>query len=371
MEEDSAKKDLVPSSGRALSPISNEKNRLIQQTVSDALDLIPETGPMPQPDLNKVGQWEFREEDYSQLKVWAPIVDFDHPVFGLPGSPYSNDFASQLEGFADYLAERSTEKRSSIQNWLENGRILRVVLSGEGIYPTTEPGPLLLGSLPALQELWCPSLGLNHLDLSGVPELRHLDCAFNSLIELDLTPTLKLKRLDCSDNEMPVIDLSPATELLGLDCNSNILAELDLSRVNKLLELDCSYNPLCELDLTHVPGLVQLQCCGIDEWRPVTNRSFIESQLHEFDLMPVPSLKVLDCDNNHLTKLDLTSVPELTKLRCRRNNLTELDLTPVPELTMLNCMRNKLSELDIRDCPNLAAVFVDPFWKSRNAQNNW
>lgn len=299
---DSAKKGLVPGAGQALSSVSNGKTRLIEHEVPDALDLIPETRPVPRVVMHKVGQWELREEDFQQLQVWARLFDMEITVEDL-----ADHLASTARGFGYYSS-----------NWVRDGRIEIAVLSN------LNSRNLPLELVPSLRELECASNFLREIDLSRVPNLQRFSCAINQLEKLNLTPTPHLDYLEVFGNSLEYLDLRPVPHLLDLGCELNDLTELDIAPVPDLMSLNCSNNSINFLDLKPARHLHELYCWG-----------------------------------NNLLELDLTNNKKLITLQCSDNTISDLDLSGLSRLEDLGCQNNSLEVLDIRPCPLLRRVDVD------------
>jgi len=71
-------------------------------------------------------------------------------------------------------------------------------------------------------------------------------------------------------------------------------------------------------------------------------------------VLDCPSLLVLWCHINRLTELEL-NCPSLKTLRCQHNQLTKLELN-CPSLKTLHCQTNRLTKLQL-DCPSLQKLW--------------
>ena len=117
-----------------------------------------------EPSRRRIGSYEFREPDYSQILIWASAVGI---------SP--KELVAKLQD-----AEQFT---------VSDGAITVVQWMFEGI-------ELDLSKVPDLEELYCDDSQLVELDLSRVPNLKTLWCNDSKLIELDLSRLLNLEQFN-------------------------------------------------------------------------------------------------------------------------------------------------------------------------------
>lgn len=238
--------------------------------------------------LYRIGDYEFRESDYLQIKRWARKLEKipeevvsglseSVTVFDRDGSAVDSREGLQVKDGAIVFMSWDFERFPLTDwEWSEESKLESLEISNLLLDPVpTLPGGLRrfvcrenmlplkvdLSVASALQHLECVGMDLFELDLSRTPALRHLDCAGNyHLFYLDLSGVPALRHLDCSGNEFMKLDLSAVPALRYLACGYNKLSHLDLSRVPALRYLECSSNRLMQLDLTHNPNLRKLVC---------------------------------------------------------------------------------------------------------------
>ena len=272
----------------------------------------------------RLGEYEFREADYRQIRFWANALGLSSEVVlermmsGRCGDR-DEDIAFGVEdGAIVSLALDFLKLPITSFEWQPGLQIKRLAFTHQ--HPV---GPVQLAvNLPSLNEFCFDYTGALVINLGLLPRLTNLSCGGNQLTELDLSNVPGLTKLRCGDNQLTELDLSNVSGLRRIECEGNQLTELDLSNVPGLTELRCSRNQLTELDLSNVPGLTELLC--------------YENQLTELDLSNLPGLIELVCSENQLTELDLSNLPELTELGCGSNHLTELDLSNVPGIEAEN-----------------------------------
>jgi Leucine-rich repeat (LRR) protein len=285
MEDDAPKALIVrPTSG--LQQHDSGAEKVLSRIVSDALTIargrdIADTSPRIQ-----IGKYEFREQDYRQIVIWAEATD-----------------ASPVE-LIHILEEETNTFPDGSSFEVSDGKIIHVIFPERIAF---KPERLVFKNRKII--------------ISHVPNLEKIGCGWNHLTEIDLSNVPALTSLTCDGNQLTELDLSNVPALTNLECSLNALTELNLSNVPALTILDCGENQLTELDVSNVPELTDLQC--------------YYNELTELNLSNVPALTSLTCDGNQLTELDLSNLPALTHLYCEKTQLTELDLSNVPELTLL------------------------------------
>jgi hypothetical protein len=297
---------LVVQGQRSLAEVGAGPRSILSSVVSDALAVARSREKALAAARFRIGNYGFREPDYSQLLIWAKALEIEP------------------EALVQQLEKTSFEYPSETKNifTVEQGAIVSLAWD--------------LKALPLKTFDWVRGLSIWELAVFG-KEAEHPNISFSlPCLRWLFIGSIKLKKLD----------LSNVPNLTELSCSENQLTRLDLSHAPNLTKLDCYKNQLTRLDVSNVPGLTGLLCS--------------ENQLTEFDLSNVPNLTSLLCSENQLTKLDLSNVPNLTDLYCPNNQLTELDLSNVPGLTKLHCRNNRLTKLDVRANTALTELRCDP-----------
>jgi hypothetical protein len=244
--------------------------RLLTRMNTDVLRFTESRTAVSAKKLRRLGRFEFCEEDYQQLQLWA-----------------RQRTGVSAEDLANYLAHEALAK-SIIDpelQWLERGRI-KAIRIGENFWAGWKGQfrALDLSRTPQLVTLLCDYNHLTELDLSNVPLLTTLSCVHNQLTELNLSNLPLLRSLSCWANQLKELDLSNVPSLTGLFCNRNQLTKLDLTNVPLLKLLFCANNRLSRLDVSNLSMLIDM----------------------------------LDCEGNFLTELDIRNCPGLEIVRCDR-----------------------------------------------------
>ncbi len=104
-----------------------------------------------------------------------------------------------------------------------------------------------------------------------------------------------------------------------------------------------------------LPNLTTLLCRGREDWIP---DEYGPGLLSELDVSCNPHLKVLEFNNNHITKIDLSKNPELEVVGGRSNALTELDISHNPMLTDLDMSINHIETLDFSNSKLLKNIYA-------------
>lgn len=234
---------------------------------------------------------------------------------------------------------------------------------------------------------------LSELDVSNNTGLIELHCDNNRLTSLDVSKNTSLTTLYFSDNRLSEIDISHNGRLRYLGCRNNPLSVLDLTYCYTLLTnylsgdrgsndeyvlFDDHYARKSELwideeqAVIYVDGKIPLHssyfpdanflscvmCFDTDEdgfLSPEEIDSVTELRCYDEDIYDLSgiefftSLRVLQCDFNHLSTLDLSQNTKLVELDCCGNRLTKLNLEKSPFLTVLDCSINSINELIIPD----------------------
>ena len=284
MSEDH-EKSLIVRPRSELESAGSGPRAILSRMVSDALALAlsKERLLARSPARFRVGDDEFCEPDYRQLKLWGAALNL-----------------APEEVVIRFKREESFK--------VENGAIVELCWNFE--------------LLPLADFQWVDGLAIRNLEFTG------------KAISKKLSPKLPLlQRLDCVALGLAELELSSVPGLTKLACSNNQLTELDLSSVPGLTGLWCYSNPLTELDLSSVPGLTVLSCHS--------------DQLTELDLSSVPGLTKLTCHSNQLTELDLSSVPRIGMLYCSSNSISMLDIRPCKALVTLECGEHVLLKKNV------------------------
>jgi hypothetical protein len=210
---------------------------VVSRIVGDALALARAREPTRLEALIRVGNFEFREQDYRQLLNWAAAAEM------------------RPDKFINALQQAKNVFWDGTSFVIEDGRIVQVA------FP--------------------PNLLRSNLDLSNAPYLTRLKCDYNNLLALDLTHVPKLRELYCEGNRLSKIDLSNVAKLEILCCGKNSLSSIDLSNVPELITLSCGWNRIKALILPKT--LLKLSC--------------VKTELQNLDLEQTPRIDYLACDS--------------------------------------------------------------------------
>ena len=170
------------------------------------------------------------------------------------------------------------------------------------------------GRVGDLTYLYCSSLNLTSLDVSGLTSLTHLYCDYNSLTSLDVSGLTSLTALFARSNNLTSLDVSGLTSLQLLYIYNNNLTSLDVSGLTALNYLHCFNNSLTGLDVSGLTSLTTLYC-------------YNNSLTGLLDVSGATSLTRLRCDNNSLTSLDVSGITTLDEMDCQNNSLTSITAT--------------------------------------------
>lgn len=175
-------------------------------------------------------------------------------------------------------------------------------------------------------------LDFSDLNLTHIPSLeekifyniRMLFISDNKLnCKLDFRNLKNLLVFDCSSNNLKLLPLLPL-DIEEINCRNNEIISIDDFKNHKILRLDISFNKL-----KHIPIISTLKILTCDN-------------NHITDIHFQPNLETLDCRNNKITKL--ITYPNLLCLECDNNILDSIN--PMPKLTHLYCTNNKLISLN-------------------------
>ena len=341
-------------------------------------EMIKEALAVARGPLLKIGEYEWCEPDYRQIRLWGEALNLVpeeviRRILSIGSLRYhTEDGEGRMHPQTAFDRGRIRKLNWDLSalplaafNWVEGLEIEYLRVTGMGLLRNREKVtiPALHLDLPKLEVLHCSNIGVHELDLSRVPALTTLTCSSNQLAKLDLSSVPKLTTLNCNSNRLTNLDLSRVPQLEELRCEDNQVAILDLFNLPALERLWCGKNPFSDLDLSTTPLLYKLAC---DESRftkldlshvPALIELFWgNSRLTELDLSHVPTLEKLACDGNALTALDLSAIPMLNTIWCNDNRLTHLDLSHVPKLSWLNCEINALTNLDLSLVPELRVL---------------
>jgi Leucine-rich repeat (LRR) protein len=325
---DDERNALVVQGSRSLAEVGTGARRILSTVVSDALAVarLRETA-LTVPRF-RIGRYEFREPDYSQILTWAKALAIEPEDFvgrlnidpyHVKTPPLEDQFRIE-DGHIVYLKLNGRQFNMAKLTYLDMNLPLLRDLTVQGMESIKF---IDLSHVPNVTGLIFSSNGLESIDLSKLPKLTHLWCPSNRITELDLYGVPNLTELVCFDNPIPILNLSHVPKLRWLFIGSKELLRLDTSGVPKLKILNVSYSELRELSLINVPELEELRCK--------------QTKLTELELSGVPELTELDCKNNQLTELDLSHLTKLTSLDCCGNSITELDVTANTALEYLYC----------------------------------
>lgn len=223
----------------------------------------------------------------------------------------------------------STQCIAGILDLKENTR-LEILDCSNNLITTITNIPL------TLEELNCSRNLLINLD--GLPNnLIKLDCSFNQITQLDNLP-YGLVELICKKNEFKYLEMIPEG-LEILDCANNQLEKLE-DLPNSLKKLNCSSNQITWINFLP-EGLIELNCSLNFIWK----------------ISKLPSsLKELDCSCNKIEG-EFVFVPNLTNAYIQNNLIESLNnLESCSKLKILNCENNKITKID--GIPNRLEEFI-------------
>lgn len=121
--------------------------------------------------------------------------------------------------------------------------------------------------------------------------------------------------------------------------------EADLAVKRKITNLTFDDGVVTEFDGAEYPNLVNITCSS--------------RQCKELNLEENTKLTMLNCSINLLLKLDLSNCEELIYLDCSFNVLHDLLLPAACDLQILDCSNNRLTSLDLSGCSDLTEVYCD------------
>lgn len=137
------------------------------------------------------------------------------------------------------------------------------------------------------------------------------------------------------DMKLADVDLSALTGTVSISVGGAAITPDDIVMPENpdLLELNLNGNDFTEYPYTgKYPALVSLVLAN--------------NQLSSFDASTMPSLEVLNLDNNHLSGITFDN-PHLWGVSLASNDLTEIDLHRLPLLHQLGLSHNQLSHIDL------------------------
>lgn len=198
-----------------------------------------------------------------------------------------------------------------------------------------------------LQKLYCRSISVKKLNLSGYKELEDVDIGGGTIQVLNLKrcPSLvklfvssdaltKLKLKDSKNLETAIlfayslksVDLSTNTKLKKLVCELPVCPSLDLSRNKELRNFNCSYSE----------GLREINVNGCKKLRAIRCN---HSGIKKLNVKKNTNLQVLLCKQTNIKKLNLKYNRNLKRLECKNTNIKELDLsnTRIRKSSALKC----------------------------------
>jgi hypothetical protein len=230
--------------------------------VSDALALARSKEKPLTAVRFRIGNYEFREPDYCQIKVWAEALHEKPEVIieKLESSFCEKFFGKPLkfsvkDGAIVALLWDFKHLPLLVFKWVKGLMIREIAFQG-----SPETPPQLSLRLPSLVRLSCSDINLTELDLSNVVGLTQLQCSRNTLNEINLSNVPGLTVLWCTNNQFSELDLSNVARLTNLSCSSNQLTELDLSNVVGLTDLQCEGNLFTKLDIRLLDKLADFRC---------------------------------------------------------------------------------------------------------------
>lgn len=184
------------------------------------------------------------------------------------------------------------------------------------------------------------------LDLSGLPKLTHVDVSKNKITRLDISKQPDLEYFLANHNAMTSIQIGQHPKLREIKVAHNQLSTLLLPHeLPSLRILDIEDNAVVETDLTKLPNLRQLNI----------NRNGFSN----LDVSVLPNLEKLYAQNNYLAKVDLKSNPELLAIDLSGNLLTKLDVVHNTALTSIEVGSNRLKKIDVSKQPRLKLLNIN------------
>lgn len=156
----------------------------------------------------------------------------------------------------------------------------------------------------------------------------------NGFTSIEFVEQSAMQKFEAQNNELTSIDLSGCTALTDVNLTKNKLTQLDVSALSKLEYLLAPENELVGIILGEHPALRELKLGG--------------NNLSALNLPnALPTLRVLDLENNALLSLDLAKTPQLRTLNINGNGFTTLDLQGLTMLDKLFAQRNYLLTIDV------------------------
>ena len=220
---------------------------------------------------------------------------------------------------------------------------------------------------PNLEELICPSLPLETIDISKNTKLKLLNCSFTRLRSLDVSKNTALKVLNCGYSIIQDLDVSNCHELDTLYCIQNSDYKLKSIKINPELKvLDIEGHGMALLDFSGNQHLKELSCGGENLIHLDISRSELEvldcvtsRSLSSINIEGCTKLKKLSLlgpmsDNDYL--LDLTDSKHLEYLKIY--GPTSIDVSNCPLLKILDCYSLKTPMLDLSNNPALTDVIL-------------
>jgi len=183
-------------------------------------------------------------------------------------------------------------------------------------------------------------------DLTGIENfinLKTLFCGLNSLTNLNISTLPNLQSLHCSNNQLMTLGLSNMPNLNVLRCSSNNLTSLSLVSFPNLIDIFCDFNNnLSALNLVNLPSLQQLGCNNCS--------------LSSLNVNGINNLRGLSCANNNLASLDVSNLTFLNSLNCGLNNISILNVSNLINLRSLAFSYNQVQTIDVSNLPNLSTL---------------
>lgn len=227
---DSKRNALVPRPGTEVAGPGRRTPRVIEEMVRDVLARAMEQG-MSQARF-RIGDTALREPDYRQILHWAEALGKapEEVLATLAACRVEPESWERWEAVAFAVEDGAIvslawdfERLPLIPETWETGlRIRTLGLRGEWPHDSAALRP----SLPQLERLVCPRIGLGSLDLSQVPGLTALECWGNPLTALDLAPVPGLTVLEY-DWYVRVLNAPPGLEINGETARSAIEESAD------------------------------------------------------------------------------------------------------------------------------------------------
>lgn len=220
---------------------------------------------------------------------------------------------------------------------------------------------LPLQETPALHTLDCSGCPLNQLNLSNLRQLTYLDCSNCQLSTIDLSDCTQLKILSIYQNELSTLDITPLPLLTNLIASRNKLSTLNTTHNKQLTEIQADENALSEIDLSQNKQLEELHLAKNKfQTFDLKSRSIRELYINDNAIssmtLDAPSLEILCCYANQMSKIDLSKLPHLNTLSVHSNLLQMIDLTTLNSLEYLWIHNNQLTSLDLSKTPKLLTL---------------